>query len=61
MSYQILWKFRYQTVSRMLALLCFVPDGQVGYLKTAAVAVIDCKQNVSFIVFGKVVEFTKLT
>ena len=42
-------------------LYCFVSDGKVEYLKTLAVAVtvLDCKQNVSFIVFHKVVYFTK--
>ena len=43
----------------MLALLCFVSDRKADYLKTAEVAVLDCKQNVSFIVFCKVVYFTK--
>ena len=44
----------------MQALLCFVPDGKVGCLKTIAVAVLNCKQNGSITVFYKVVYFTKL-
>ena len=31
----------------------------MDYLKTASVAVLDCKQNVSFIVFRRVVYFMK--
>ena len=34
-------------------------DGKVDYLKTVSVAVLDCKQNVSFIVFRRVVYFMK--
>ena len=32
---------------------------KVDYLKTVSVAVLDCKQNVSFIVFCRVVYFMK--
>ena len=49
---------QYETVSRTKALLCFVSDRKVDCLKTVAVAVLNCKQNVSFIVFCKVVYFT---
>ena len=34
-------------------------DGKVDYLKTVSVAVLDCKQNVSFIVIRRVVYFMK--
>ena len=34
-------------------------DGKVDYQKTVSVAVLDCKQNVSFIVFRRVVYFMK--
>ena len=33
----------------------FVSDGKMDYIKTVAVAVLDCEQNVSFIVFCKLV------
>ena len=39
--------------------MCFVSDGKVDYLKTVSVAVLDCKQYVSFIVFHRVVYFMK--
>ena len=54
-----LYQLQYETVSRTQALLCFVSDRKVDDLKTVAVTVLNCKQNVSFIVFCKVVYFTK--
>ena len=36
-----------------------VSDGKGDYLKTVFVEVLDCKQNVSFIVFRRVVYFMK--
>ena len=37
----------------------FLSDAKVDYLTTVAVAVLDCKQDVSFIVFCKLVYCTK--
>ena len=45
-------------LSRTEGLLCFVSDRKVDDLKTVAVTVLNCKQNVRFIVFCKVVYLT---
>ena len=37
----------------------FVSDGKVDHLKTVSVAVLDCKRNLSFFVFHRVVYFMK--
>ena len=39
--------------------LTATPPSPLDYLRTIALAVLDCKQNVRFIVFCKVVYFTK--
>ena len=46
-----------QVISVTFTVFCI--RWKVDYLKTVAVAVLECKQNVSFIVFHKVVYFTK--